>query len=201
MKTTAVSRPRTKPPEVRRDELMDAAEALFLEKGYAATSVSEIVEKADVAKGTFYLYFKTKDDALAALRARFVDGFCARVDAAMAVGHRDWGARIDAWVDACMGAYLDSVAVHDLVFHQHTPASREMKAGNRVVTRLADLLEQGRQAGAWKVSQPRTIAVMLFDALHGAVDNNLVAEQPITCSELTDVVKTFYRNALAVEPT
>ena len=72
--TTTVKRPRTKPAEVRR-ELIDAAHRLFLDKGFEATSVGEIVEAADVAKGTFYFYFKTKDDILLALRARFC-GFC-----------------------------------------------------------------------------------------------------------------------------
>lgn len=191
-------RPRTKPAEVRRDELMDAAEALFLKKGFAATSVSEIVEEADVAKGTFYLYFKTKDDVLAALRGRFVDGFCEKVDAAMAADHQTWPRRIDAWVKACVNAYLDSVAVHDLVFHQHTPASREMKADNLVIARLEALLEKGAAAGAWQVGPPRMIAVMLFDALHGAVDDNLAAKRPMSRARLIEVATAFYRSALAI---
>ena len=59
MTTTTTKRSRTKPAEVRRDELMDAAQALFMEKGFAATSVAEIVEGAGVAKGTFYTYFQS----------------------------------------------------------------------------------------------------------------------------------------------
>lgn len=199
MNATTIGRPRTKPAEVRRDELMDAAEALFLKKGFAATSVSEIVEEADVAKGTFYLYFKTKDDILAALRSRFVDGFCAKIDVAMAVDHRRWPKRIDAWVKVCVSAYLDSVAVHDLVFHQHILANREMKADNLVIARLASLLEQGVEAGAWQVSQPRMTAVMLFDALHGAVDDNLAAKKPMSRAKLIEVATAFYRNALAID--
>lgn len=77
MPSTAIKpKPRTKPAEIRRNELMAAAEALFLEKGFAATSVDEIVRLADVAKGTFYLHFRSKDDMLIALRQRFIDRFC-----------------------------------------------------------------------------------------------------------------------------
>lgn len=45
-----------------------------MDKGVAATSVDDIVEGAGVAKGTFYLYFTTKDDAVNAVAERVVDG-------------------------------------------------------------------------------------------------------------------------------
>jgi AcrR family transcriptional regulator len=51
-----------KDPEIRREELIDTAEELFVKKGYDETSVSEIVRKARVAQGTFYYYFKSKDE-------------------------------------------------------------------------------------------------------------------------------------------
>lgn len=76
---TPNSPPRTKPAEIRREELMDAAQALFLGKGFNETSVDEIVKGAGVAKGTYYVYFKTKDDVLAALRERFVARFQQRL--------------------------------------------------------------------------------------------------------------------------
>ncbi len=47
--------------EEKRQGLLDAAYALFLEKGTAKTAISDIVDRAGVAKGTFYLYFKDKD--------------------------------------------------------------------------------------------------------------------------------------------
>jgi len=47
--------------------LLGAAAALFSEKGYAATSVSDIVGRAGLAQGTFYLYFKSKAEIVTAL--------------------------------------------------------------------------------------------------------------------------------------
>jgi AcrR family transcriptional regulator len=198
MKTEVLKRPRTKPAEIRRDELMDAAEVLFLRKGFAATSVSEIVEEADVAKGTFYLYFKTKDDVLAALRTRFIDIFCEQIDAALTAGRTDWPDRIDEWVKACVNAYLDHVALHDLVFHQHTPANRQMKADNPVIVRLAAMLEEGARSNAWAIDNSRLTAVMLFDALHGAVDDSLASKKPLSRSKLVQAVRVFYRRALRI---
>ena len=45
-----------------RKEILSTAVTIFAEKGYEATSVDEIVEKMGIAKGTFYYYFKTKED-------------------------------------------------------------------------------------------------------------------------------------------
>ena len=46
--------------EQKKEGLLEAAYQLFLEKGVNKTSVDEIVKKANVAKGTFYLYFHDK---------------------------------------------------------------------------------------------------------------------------------------------
>jgi AcrR family transcriptional regulator len=48
--------------EDKKNRLMTNAIDLFGTKGYDKTSISDIVRKAGVAKGTFYLYFKSKED-------------------------------------------------------------------------------------------------------------------------------------------
>ncbi len=48
--------------KVKKDALFNTAFELFTTKGIAKTTISDIVEKAGVAKGTFYLYFKDKFD-------------------------------------------------------------------------------------------------------------------------------------------
>lgn len=69
--TSAEPARRTKPAPVRLDELMAAAEDLFVRQGVEATTIDQIVAQAGVAKGTFYHYFSSKADVLAALRAKF----------------------------------------------------------------------------------------------------------------------------------
>jgi AcrR family transcriptional regulator len=57
----------TKPPDQRRVEFIEAAERLFSAKGYDETPVSDIVRELQVAQGTFYYYFKSKEDILRAV--------------------------------------------------------------------------------------------------------------------------------------
>lgn len=68
----------------KRQALLDAAYELFLERGAARTSVSDITSRARVAKGTFYLYFQDKDAVLRALLGRIsyriLEEACAAAD-------------------------------------------------------------------------------------------------------------------------
>lgn len=67
----------------RRAQIAAAAKQVFAERGYFAASVSDIIERARIARGTFYLYFDGKaavfdavlDDAMSALR-----GMVRRID-------------------------------------------------------------------------------------------------------------------------
>ena len=57
----------------RKNELLDTAQEIFLTKGYKQTSVESITKKVGVAKGTFYYYFKSKEDLLDKLVNRMTD--------------------------------------------------------------------------------------------------------------------------------
>lgn len=48
----------------RKQELLKTAYELFLSKGYDSVSVDEIITKAGIAKGTYYYYFKSKEETL-----------------------------------------------------------------------------------------------------------------------------------------
>jgi AcrR family transcriptional regulator len=65
-----------------RARLLAAAEALFDQHGIAATKVSEICERADVAQKTFFNHFATKQDLLRALAASFLEELLVDVEEA-----------------------------------------------------------------------------------------------------------------------
>lgn len=53
--------------EARPGELLEAALDLFVEKGFAATRVEEVAQRAGVSKGTLFLYFPTKEELFKAV--------------------------------------------------------------------------------------------------------------------------------------
>lgn len=56
----------TKRPDERRKEILNIAMDLFLKKGYENTAVEDITNTMQVAKGSFYNYFKSKQDVFEA---------------------------------------------------------------------------------------------------------------------------------------
>ena len=60
--TTDPHQKRERRKEARPGELLDAALALFVEKGFAATKAEEVAARAGVSKGTLFLYFESKED-------------------------------------------------------------------------------------------------------------------------------------------
>jgi AcrR family transcriptional regulator len=60
--------------EARPGELLDAALDLFLEKGFAATRVEEVAQRAGVSKGTLFLYFSSKEELFKAVVRENITG-------------------------------------------------------------------------------------------------------------------------------
>jgi AcrR family transcriptional regulator len=178
-------RPRTKPPEVRREEIIDAAERLFLEQGVGSTTIDQVAAGADVAKGTVYLHFESKQALLAALGERFAEKHLAYIETALAAtSEQDWAGRLAAWAEASVTFYLDSIALHDMLFHEARAPTREGLVDNLVIDHLTSLLGAGTDAGAWSIDDARFTAVFLFSGMHGIIDDAYLKEKRIVRSRL-----------------
>jgi len=58
--------------QLRIDKLLEVGLRLFSQKGFYCTSVEDIVREAGVGKGTFYRYFKSKEDIFVAILTQFL---------------------------------------------------------------------------------------------------------------------------------
>ena len=65
------------PAEQRKRSILQAAAEVFAERGYRLSSVSDIVQRAEVARGTFYLYFDSKRDAFLQLVQTYFEDIAA----------------------------------------------------------------------------------------------------------------------------
>jgi AcrR family transcriptional regulator len=59
--------------QTRYHEILDTAQQFFFTKGYETSTVNEMINSIDIAKGTFYHYFNSKEELLLAVVARMAD--------------------------------------------------------------------------------------------------------------------------------
>jgi AcrR family transcriptional regulator len=165
-------------PEARRTELIDAAIRLLESRQDVSNWVQAVTAEADAAKGTFYVYFSSWDDMLAAVRERvlrdYVDRFHRLAESAEPI---DWWATLDAECAAAVDSISQPGGLHDAAFHfgsALTPAPGEPD----VIAAIADALSRGMAEGAFRPVDPRIAATILFTVLHGAGDAIAAGERP-----------------------
>jgi AcrR family transcriptional regulator len=84
--------PRKRRKEARPSELTAAALELFVEKGFSATRLEEVAQRAGVSKGTLYLYFDSKE---ALFKAAIQEGIIPAVDEAEAMAAQHAGSAFE----------------------------------------------------------------------------------------------------------
>jgi AcrR family transcriptional regulator len=73
--------PRPDVSNVRKHQILNAAEKVFTKKGFDLTRMDDIAEETGLSKGTLYLYFKSKDDLIIAILDRIFQGVFKQLDA------------------------------------------------------------------------------------------------------------------------
>ena len=77
-----LAKPRTKLPEIRRQDILGAARAVLIEKGYHRVLLDDVARRAGIAKGTLYLYFRDKEDLFARVLEDVLNRLEERIEAA-----------------------------------------------------------------------------------------------------------------------
>ena len=85
---------------------------------------------------------------------------------------------------AAVAGYLESIRLHDVLFYDFRPPTREGLVDNIVIDHLSGLLRAGVRAGAWRIDDPRFTAVFLFSGLHGVVDDAYSKRKRVNRSRL-----------------
>src|SRR5215467_4855820 len=121
-----------KPPDVRRGEILAAAGELIRSQGYRHTTVEGIIEKAGISKGTFYYYFRSKEEVLVALVHELVRQL---VEQAHAIADEpSLGALEKARLMLRGQSQAIQAANHEVLDSLHLPENREWHERSNVET-------------------------------------------------------------------
>jgi AcrR family transcriptional regulator len=176
--------PRTQPPEVRREQILDAAGAVAVERGLATATMSDVAARAGVAKGTLYLYFPSKDDLVDALRDRYQQ---AVVDEAARVRQGDGPLteRFDRFLAATFDHHKTNLALHHLL--AEGTGLREERWLQAVEAELSGALRDAA------IARPDATARFLLYGLHGLLVANLHRARPSRKKFLADATPLVAR--------
>jgi AcrR family transcriptional regulator len=178
---------------------MNAAQRLFLAHGVLETTIDRVTSAAGVAKGTFYLYFSSKEDIRAALGERFAQQLLLKIKTAVAAREKDdWKGKLETWAAAGLAGYLDAMRLHDILFYGSRSPTREGLVDNIVIDHLGELLRAGADAGAWAIDDPHFTAVFLFSGLHGVVDSAYTNEKRVNRSRLANRLQRLCLRAAGI---
>jgi AcrR family transcriptional regulator len=154
----------------RKQQLVDAAAALFTERGYSATRIADICDAAGVAKGLFYWYFPTKQELFAELvrsmRLRLRKAQAAAMDPAA-----DAVARLRQGSEASVRFQIEHAGYFSLLDVERADAghAQVLREGGDVY--LRDVLALVREAQAAGLVAPDEPTEALAHGVLGAVSS------------------------------
>lgn len=149
----------------RRNEILDAAEELFVTKGYDKTSTNDILDKVKIARGTLYYHFKSKEDILNAMIDRINSSLIARAEA---VAKDKSVPIVERIVMTISSLRVNTDIGNEIITLVHKPQNALMHQKMQkslvegVLPILTDLVNEGNKEGIFDVKYPKETTEMLI---------------------------------------
>lgn len=161
-----------------RQHILATGKAIITGKGYSAVGLNEILSSAGVPKGSFYHYFKSKEQFGAALLDDYVCTYLAELDAMLAPDGSPAATRLmrywDSWLvlsaNECAGSKCLVVKLSSEVADMSAAMRGALLQGtNQIVQRLAACIAEGVADGSIPASiNPQHAALALYEMWLGA---------------------------------
>jgi AcrR family transcriptional regulator len=166
--------------EARRREILDCAHKLFWKKGFGGTTMPDIASAAELAPGTLYLYFPSKDALYVELLVEGYEPLLKRIREA-AAGDGSPREQAEALVDAFLGYARECPECYDIIFFV---LQRESKGPRQAIIDKEQLRRLEAQEEACKAAA----AEVLGKAVPGQSSDDLTLTVNAVWSMLAGVV-------------
>jgi TetR/AcrR family transcriptional regulator len=165
--------------ERRRAEILDAAEALYIKKGWDALTVEQVARSARLSRALVYVYFRDKEDLLFAigaramrvLRERFVAAAAARgsgMDKIESIGRAyiGYASEFPHYFDFCSRFQAQAIATDP-----DTNEGASKAEGDQVLATVVEAIDSGVRDGSISsdIGDPRMFAMTLWAFTHGII--------------------------------
>jgi AcrR family transcriptional regulator len=192
---TAERRRREK--EQRYQSILEAAERLFCEKGYSNTKIQDIAQAAEVAVGTVYFHFRSKEDLLLQL----IDAIAFNVRSTLGEAFRSGSDPVERFENAGRVLFLQFSRLHRhqliLLLRESVGISSEVEARRqRIFEKLNQDVARAIEEvmGEYGVAN-RSVAEIVSVAIGGMLER--VAHQYLIWQDRSDDIEAISREVLA----
>ena len=175
----------------RKNEIIDTAQNLFMTKGYSACSVAEIIDAIGIAKGTFYHYFKSKEEVLDAIVDKGTDMIVNRI---YKVLHDDKLDYIEKIVGSLFSMQIEDTMGGEILDELHKAENSLMhqKSIYMIVNRVSPLLEeliiQGNKDGVFNCKHPSQYLKIILSSSVTLLDDGIF---PMTKEEKIEIFSSI----------
>ncbi len=184
--------------------ILDAALAVFAEKGFFVSRVSDIADRANVADGTVYLYFKNKDEILATAISSAFDTFMnhARTELEKIADPAERLRRLARLHLEALGGNRNAAIVFQMELRQSTRLSEFSRHHLfEYFSLVRTAIQEGQQRGEFRQDLPDKVAAnCFFGALDEMVTSWVLSENDFPLANAADSVIDILLNGMKSSP-
>lgn len=177
----------------KKNAIVDSAFSLFIQNGINETSIADIMKKAELAKGTFYLYFKDKYDVRDYLIRKKAAQIFDRARVALVESDvKDFEEQIIFMVDHILNQLDDNKTLLKFIsknlswgIFTHALENMPMESGETAVLFVRQLFEDSRHT----FRNPEMLMFMIVELVNSTAHNVILYKQPV---ELPELKKELY---------
>jgi AcrR family transcriptional regulator len=156
-----------------KERILQAAKALFVEKGFDATSMRNIAERVEISPTTIYLYYKDKNDIVYALHGEGFKLLGHQFKKLAGIAHPF--ERFKAMAGIYIQFALDHSDFYELMFVRKGPMDYVQEncindnwaEGVKTYKLLHEIVAECQQVGYFSKAEPHTFSLMTWSVLHG----------------------------------
>lgn len=166
---------RAREKQARRRQIIDAARSLLFEKGLKAMSINQIAKRAELAVGTIYFYYSSKEDLFAELQEEGLDLLIEKNLQSLAVAGKP-----KARLKSMALAYYDFsreqkdyfeiinyfLSAPQVLLSSDLKRRVDQKTG-KILDLIKDVILQGVEEGSFREIDPGNCGILLLAAFHG----------------------------------
>ncbi len=189
---------------LRRQQILEAAKAVFSSKGYNAATMEEIADAAELSPGTLYIYFKNKEELHTFLSIDMLKHIAEEVEI-VSQNDKPSEEKLDGLYDVFIEVYEQDPMILISLFHLQAGEtlknlSEEVlgqlkQTSSKALSAITSIIREGIEAGVFVDCHPVALADVLWSTFSGVV---LWVDSKRLLNDQKDFVKPTLKTAFKI---